>query len=215
MTTPANPSIDPANYDSLTGAFRFIFKKLLQSTDGMLPAQVVQYDRTENQVQVQPLIKMVDTNGQQIRRAQIASIPVFQIGGGGFLLNFNLKPGDLGWIKANDRDISLFQQFFTESPPNTYRIKNFADSVFFPHVMTGYTIDPEDAENAVLQSLDGTVKISFGTGIIKIAAPIVDIEATTANITATTVNIIAATNITGNLFVDGNIEATGTITPGV
>lgn len=214
----ANPSINPADLDSLTGAFRSVFAKLMQSIDTALPAQVIAYNRNEGRVQVRPLIAVVATTGEQKSRAQIASVPVLQIGGGGFYLNFNLSPGDLGWLLASDRDISLFLQSKKEAKPNTFRVKNFADSIFIPVVLGNYAIAEEDASNAVLQSENGTVKISFGNDKIKIAAPNVEIATESVAIETTTVNVVASTSVvcTTPIFaVDGDITASGDITPHV
>lgn len=164
------PSIDPANDGDFLGAMRHIMGKELQSMNGMLPAKVIAFDRTKNRVTVQPLIMLLTTSNTTVARASIASIPVYQIGGGGFILNFNLKAGDLGWIKANDRDISLFLQSYDISAPNTVRKFSFSDAVFYPDVMKDYTIAGEDAENAVLQNLDGSVKISLSQTGVKITA---------------------------------------------
>lgn len=194
ITPNSPPSINPTDQDSLTGAFRFIITKRLQAVNHKLPAKIISYDRATNRAQVQPLIAVITTNGQIISRPPIASVPVQQLGGGGYFLSFNLKPDDLGWIETNDRDISLFLQSYTESKPNTLRMFDFADSVFVPDVMTGYTIASEDAENCVLQSLDGTVKIALWPDRIKITVP----------------NQVL---IEGDLAVVGNITATGTITP--
>lgn len=199
-----NPSIDPANNGTLSGMMQFCVNKILSRVDGALPAKVVAYDRETNRAQVQPLIAMVTTDQTIISRAQIASVPVFQFGAGNFMLSFNLMPNDLGWIIANDRDISLFLKNYQESKPNTNRIHSFSDAFFLPDVMTNYTISPEDEQNAVLQSRDGTVKISLGIGKIKISAPIVEIDSVTTVVMTTPV-----------LAVNGNITATGSITPGV
>jgi Phage protein Gp138 N-terminal domain len=176
MISGNEPDIDPANNDTLAGTIQFAFFKLMQGVNGMLPAQVIAYDRVNNRVQVQLMIAVVTTSGAQVSRPQVASIPVLLLGGGNFFLSYNLNAGDLGWVIANDRDISLFLQNYSEAAPNTARVKNFADGLFVPSVMTNYIIASEDKENAVLQSIDGTVKISLGTGQIKVAAPIVIVE---------------------------------------
>lgn len=184
----ANPSVNPANNGSMVGMMQEVLSKFLQNTDDMLPATVIAYDRQSNMATVRPLIEMVTTEGERVARAQVASIPVFQIGGGNYILSFPINPGDLGWIKANDRDISLFVQGnYEQSAPNTARKHSFSDAVFFPHVMKGYTIDGEDAGNAVLQTLDGSIRIALWPDKVK---------------------------ITGNLLVDGNINATGDIIAG-
>ena len=191
----AAPSVDPANNDTMVGLMNECLKKFLQSVDGMLPAMVVAYDRATNRAQVQPLIQVIKTNGERVTRAQIASVPVFQIGAGGFVLNFPLKNGDIGWIKAADRDISLFLQAdYSLAQPQTARLHNFADSVFFPNVLKGYTISGEDEENAVLQNLDGTVRIAIWPDKVKVTAPTVVIDS-------------PETQMTGNLLVNGNISA--------
>lgn len=221
MTENANPSLqlDPAVNETLAGTFQFILNKFKQwDIDDMLPVRVIAYNAEESppSVQVQPLVMMVDTNDAQYSRAQIASIPVLQIGGGGFLIYFNIKPGDIGFMKANDRDLSIFFQSLNESKPGTNRSHSFSDAVFIPAVLSGYTIDPLDT-GMVLQSLDGTVKISLNEDAITILAPNIDIETETLELTATTeINITSPiVTLTGNLNVIGNITATGTITPGV
>lgn len=218
--TGAVPSRDPANDGTMLGTLRQVMKKMMQGVDDMLPAQVIAYDRQSNRATVKPLVKVVATNGQSVSRAQIASVPVFQIGGGGFLLNFNLKAGDLGWIKASDRDTSLFLQGYSEQQPNTNRMHSFEDGLFFPHVMTGYTIDGEDADNAVLQSLDGTVRVAIWPDRVKITAPRTVIESPIVEVEASdSVTVVSPVvtldtpdaRCTGNLTVDGNINTIGTV----
>lgn len=217
------PDIDPANNGSLAGTLQFCLQKFMQSMNGMLPARIIKYDRTSNRVQVQLLITLITTQGLQVSRPQIASIPVMLFGGGGYFLSFNLNPGDLGWVLANDRDISLFLQKYQEAPPNTYRINNFSDGVFIPDIMTGYTIAEEDSGNAVLQNLDGTIKISLQPDRIKLTASLVEITGNLQvdgeinglsgfNVSGGVGNTITAT---GDLRVIGNITASGNITPDV
>lgn len=188
----AQPSRNPANDGSLEGMLTEILPKFLQNVDDMLPAKVISYDREANRVRVQPLIQMLSTAGEVISRQPVASVPVFNIGGGGFVMSFNLQAGDLGWIKANDRDISLFLQNYEEQRPNTLRKHTFSDALFFPDVMRGYTIADEDAGNCVIQNLDGTVKISLGASSVKITAPACEVVSDSVSVSATSVNIDAS-----------------------
>lgn len=210
--TNAVPSRDPANEDSLAGAMRAVLQKYLQNVDDMLPARVIQYDRATNRVQVQPLVAVVTTAGQKVSRAQIASLPVLQLGGGGFVLSFPLKPGDLGWIKANDRDLSLFLSAYREAPPNTARLHSFSDALFVPDVMHGYAIAGEDADNVTLQKLDGSarvtvwsdrVKLTVGASTVTLQNGHLTLDAATVTINAPVCNIAGAVAITGSLSVDG------------
>jgi hypothetical protein len=173
--TNSQPSRNPANSSGdISGGMREIFAKFLQSSiDDMLPAKVIAYDRDTNRATIKPMIAMITTDGSNISRNQLASIPVLNFGGGGSLLSFNLLPGDLGWIKSSDRDIADFLKIYSESVPSTKRIHDFNNGVFIPDVMTGYTIDAEDKDNAVLQTLDGTVKVSLFPDKLKITAPLI------------------------------------------
>lgn len=164
----ANPSRDPANDGSLLGMARQILDKFLSQIDDMLPARVLSYDRTANRATVLPLIKLLTTDDRRIGRAQIASVPVMTFGGDNVVLSFNLKAGDLGWIKANDRDISIMLQGYKDSAPNTLRKHSFQDAVFIPDVMHGMTLNAEDEEHAVLQTLDGTVRVAIWPDRVKI-----------------------------------------------
>ena len=186
---PNIPSIDPADDGDLVGMIRAVFAKLMQGVDGMLPARVVAFNGNRNapRVTVQPMVAMVTTGGTKVSRAQVASVPVFQFGAGGFLLSFPIQAGDLGWIVANDRDISVFLQSYAESSPQTFRKQNFADAVFIPDMMRNYTIAGGDADAVVLQSTDGTVKVALHEDRIELAAPA--IELTSATLTHNGVNI--------------------------
>lgn len=149
---------------------RSILGKFLAGIDDMLPARVVSFDRDANRVTVVPLVKVLTTDDRLIGRAQVASLPVMRMGGGGMVLAFNLRPGDLGWIKANDRDISLITQSYRDEGPNTLRMHSFQDAVFVPDPMTGVAIDAEDSENAVLQTLDGSVRVAIWPDRLKCTA---------------------------------------------
>lgn len=198
-TTPhANPSRDPANDGTLLGMARQLLDKFLQGVDDMLPARVVSYDRTTNRAVVLPLVKLLTTDGRQVGRAQIASVPVMQFGGGGVALSFNLVAGNLGWIKANDRDISLILQAYSENAPNTLRKHSFQDAVFIPDVMHGLTVAGEDAGNAVLQTLDGSVKVAIWPDRVKLAAGALSVTVGPSNVA-----IVGDTTVTGTLGVTG------------
>lgn len=170
--TNAPPSKDPANVDDLTGAMQLVLTKFLQSIDNLLPARVLGYNRTTNLAQVQPLIQRITTVDEIVSRGQIAAVPVFQGGGGGFVRSDPIKSGDLGWILASDQDISIFKQTFKESAPNTVRKWSFSDAWLIPDtMMQAVVIAVEDADNSVWQTLSGAVKIALWENQIKQLAP--------------------------------------------
>ncbi len=174
------PSLNPASRGDFSGIVRFILTKWLQKTDDMLPAQVVSYDRATNRATIQPMISIVTTNNTLVQRGVLASIPVLQIGGGGFVISCPLKPGDLGWIKANDRDISLFLKFLQNSSPNTGRLHSFENAMFIPDTMfKNVVINEEDEGNLVIQTIDGTARVAIWPDKVKITAPTVEVVAPT------------------------------------
>ena len=161
-------SRDFAADGDMPGVLESVFKKLLQKTDGMLPAVVNSYDRRNNVATVKPLIMILGTEGATTPRPSYAKIPVLAHGGGGFYQQFPIKRGDFGWIEASDRDISLFIQTEREAKPNTLRLHKFSDARFIPDVFKKYTYDEADAENFVISSLAGDIKISVGPSGIKL-----------------------------------------------
>jgi len=165
------PSQNPADDESLSGVLRSTFQKMLQRVEGMLPAMIVSYDRECNMATVKPLIQVLSTSGAGTSRAVLTAIPVLSLGGGGFTINFPLKPGDKGWIEASDRDISLFKQAQSEAKPNTLRLHSFSDGRFIPDVFGQYQISGEDESALVIQSADGETKIVLSETEIRITSP--------------------------------------------
>ncbi len=182
MTTqPVIPSKNPADDATMGGTLRGVFRKQAMKLEGQLPAIVISYNRVSNIATVRPLIQQMRTDGVLIQRASIASVPVLALGGGGYCVNFPLKAGDLGWIEASDRDISLFMQSFQQSGPNTFRIHRFSDGRFVPDAFKQYTYDSaDDASSMVIQKYDGSVKIALDPATIRVIAPTVNIVASDA-----------------------------------
>lgn len=194
------PSIDPADGGSLEGLLRHALKKQAQNTDGMMPARVLGYDRKTNRVKIQPLAKVQGTDGQVLSRAPIASIPAYRFGTNGALMSFPIKEGDVGWVMAGDRDISLIEQSeYDEQPPNTNRMHSFSNGMFFPDSLKQWNIDDEDVDNTVIGNTDGSVKISFGSSELKITS------AQKVTIDAPETEIIGNVRIKGTLNVEGGI----------
>lgn len=211
------------NFGVMAGMMREVLNSFLMNVDDMLPAQVISYDRATNLAEVQPMIFVIKTNNQIQKRAPIASVPVLQIGGGNFMLNFNLNKGDLGFIKANDRDISLFMKSFTSSVPNTYRKHKFSDAIFIPAPMKGMTINSEDEANVVLSTTDGKQRVAIWPDRVKLTS---GSGPHPSSITITDGNIILDSALltikgdvigdgssgTGSFTFDGTIHATGDVT---
>lgn len=199
----SNPSRNQADNNTLVGALRLAFTKYIQNLNDTLPARVVSYDRTNNRAVVQPTISVINTDGTLIPRPEMVNIPVFSNGGGGFIINFPLQVGDLGWIKASDRDISLFLQSFDDAQPNTERLHSFEDAIFYPDVMHNYTINSEDNDRVVIQTLDGSQRVAIASDQVKITATTINLEADTINMDADDINMNTTNDI--NMIAVGDI----------
>lgn len=171
MAKAGPQSSNPSGQGNLAAAVSYAFKKYLQDTDNQLPAKVLSYSRSTNRARLQIMVPFVTTRNEVQQRAIVASVPVLQLGGGGFLLSFPIAPGDLGWIHACDRDISNFKNTFNSSSgPPTQRMHSFSDAMFVPDsMMQGVTL--ADNDGVCLQSTDGTLSIVLTGDEIKITSP--------------------------------------------
>ncbi|AWD92423.1 putative baseplate protein [Xanthomonas phage Carpasina] len=136
-------------------------------SDQMMPAEVVSFDRAKNLVTVKPLIMWVTVEGNHISRHSIIEVPALSLGAGKFHISFPISKGDLGWIIAADRDLTLFKQTLEEAAPATSRAHKFDDSMFITDVFRKYTISEEDSEAMVIQSVDGATRVSIRQDNIK------------------------------------------------
>lgn len=203
----APPSVDPANDDSMLGMANTILRKFLQRVDDCLPARVVSYDRDTNKAAVQPMVALLTTAGTQVARAQVSEVPVLLLGGGGHMLSFNLKPGDFGWLKACDRDISMFMQSWSAGPPNTLRMHTFEDALFIPDAMRDYTIEGEDDENVVLQTLDGKYRVAIWDDRVKVTGDNTSMTLKTGAVEIVSPLIVSIT--APNINLNGNVNSGG------
>lgn len=177
------PVYDDANEGSLQGVIAQAMQQFSMNLEVMLPATVIEYDRVTNFASVQPSISMIASGGTVVPRQPIASVKVMTFGGGGFVLSFPLPAGAKGWIKACDRDISLYLQTGSQTHPPTKRFHSFSDGVFIPD-FSSFTIAGEDTEHATLQKQDGTIRIALWADRIKITSPRVDVDSASINFTS-------------------------------
>lgn len=188
---------------SLFASLSFFQSQMHMSTDGMLPAKVISFDRESNTAEVQPIIHFMTLDGQQKERDPLTQINVLSIGGGGFHISFPLKAGDLGWIFASDRDLTEFKKELASGAPNNGRMKSFTSGLFIPEVFRQYTINAVDSDAMVIQSTDSEARISISKEVIRITHPtLVEID---------TPETVAKGNFTveGNALVKQNMSVLG------
>jgi Phage protein Gp138 N-terminal domain len=199
MTESTNPLLGNTSSDKqrLLGALLSALRSHELTSDQLLPAVIQSFDRVNNIAVVQPLVQWVDVDNNQYNRHQLVGINVLSLGGGGFNISFPLKQGDLGWILAADRDISLFKQSLQNAAPNTGRLHSFEDGWFVPDVLRNYSINSADSAAMVIQSVDSTTRISISEGSITITTPSA-VNLVSPNVT-TSGNLSAGSGVTGTL----------------
>jgi hypothetical protein len=187
-----------ADSGSLAAALRnFIDAYMRTDFEKVLPCRVESHDRDANRVEVQPLVMIGTETSEKVRRAKRVNLPVLRLGGGGYFISVPIKKGDLGWIVAADRDISLVLKSLDEDWPDTLRMHNFADAFFIPDTFKEWAIDGKNADALVIQSMDGDTCIALEDGRVEIDAAAVKIN--------------GDLEIAGSVKADGDIEAAGAV----
>lgn len=203
----ARTAVNPSDHESTPSALNKMLNDFLLNVDDCLPAIIVSYNRITNVATVKPLIPRITVDDVVVPRNTIVNVQVFSIGGGGFHLNFPLAQGDLGWIKAADRDLDAFKKALTAAAPATCRAHTFSDSVFFPDVMRNYVVSGEHSGDAVFQSVDGANRVAIGKSRIKVAVGGTYIELTGGKIKMVTGGLLdvvsADSNFSGNVTIVG------------
>ncbi|CAH6851430.1 hypothetical protein EDB29_1011099 [Vibrio crassostreae] len=180
-----------ANEDSLSGLLRNLKDNVLRGVENSLPAIVTEISGDRTRVSVKPLIKIIGRNNRLFERAEIHGLPLANFGAGGFFISFNVRVGDLGWIEACDRDISLFLQSYDEREPNTLRKHSFSDSKFVPDIMRNFVIDDEDSDCLVIQNRDSSVKLSMNDQRIKLKSPHLNIVSNSLEIESESITVVS------------------------
>lgn len=138
-----------------------ISQHMRDNVDDMLPATVVSYNAATNRAVVRPLSVMVDSAGRQIEREPIGDIPVYRYGGGGFVVTLPVQPGDFGWLKASDRDITHnLTATGTQARPQTGRTHSFSDGMFYPD--TAANVPGASGSEMSMRSVSGGSKLNVG-----------------------------------------------------
>lgn len=165
---------------NMPGVLDLAIREALLDNDDMLPARIVSWDGGANRAQVEILYMVTMTDGSVHQMEAPAEVPTFILGAGDLVLVWPLKPGDLGWIKATDRDISLFLQSYDVYHGDQPRIHCFEDGLFIPDAMKDFVM--ADKAAACLQTKDGTTSVAVKQGSIKLTVGDTILSVTTAGI---------------------------------
>lgn len=81
-------------------------------------------------VNVKPLVKIVDGQGNVSSHGTIFNIPVYRFAGGDGAIICDPAEDDVGWMAVADRDSSVVKNTGAESPPGSRRKFDLADGVY-------------------------------------------------------------------------------------
>jgi len=169
-----------------------------------MPCKIVSYDRVKHLATVKPLLNFKYANGPTIEYDVIPDVEILRMMAGGFLIDLPLNAGDTGWLIAVDRDSLDVKERSNNALPRSTLVNSYKSGYWIPDQWGSESklqISGVDANRLVIQSKDGTQKISVGASDIHITASVV-------NITAPTTNISGNVNIGGKLDVVGKIKET-------
>lgn len=162
-----------------------ISQHMRDNVDDMLPATVVSYNAATNRAVVKPLSVMVDSAGKQIEREPIGDIPVYRYGGGGFVVTLPVQPGDFGWLKASDRDITHnLTATGTQARPQTGRTHSFSDGMFYPD--TAANVPGASGSEMSMRSISGGSKLDIGSSNIGLDSSNIGLTSSNIGLTSST-----------------------------
>lgn len=170
---------------------RFIVQQALGRVRTLLLARVMAVGA--GTVDVQPLVSMVDSQGNATEHGTIYGCPYLEMRAGGSAIVAVPVVGDVGLIGACDRDSSAAQASLSTGPPPSAREFDLADAVYIMGIALG-------------AAPTTTVTIS-ATGIA-----IVDAAGNNISTTASGISITPASG--QPVTVHGDLHATGAVIAG-
>lgn len=202
--------------------FQTLRNRILEKICVTMPAQIISYDRDTHKAMIQPMLNY-NVRGHGAKVCTPFTVEILRLMAGGFLIDFPIVEGDTGWLIAVDRDCFQVKAISKPSLPTNPEVNTYTTGFWIPDQWGSEeklkipNIDEYDKDRLVIQTRDGTQKISIGNKDIRISATNVSVSATenatimttgSTNVVAQSVNINSPqVSTTGSLSV-GN-GATG------
>lgn len=209
--------MDPSNTSSQFNAIEFLIQQTLGRTRTMIIVQVKKVKNAEGGeatddveavgfVDVQPMVNMLDGNGNSTPHGIVNNMPYTRIQGGKNAVIMTPKVGDIGWAAIADRDISAVKKSKEVSNPGSLREFNLADGVYLGGILNGVP------ENFVQFTSDDKIKVKAKSDIsvesdtkIVLKAPDIALD---GNVSATdgTINVTSDISTTKKITSSDAIE---------
>lgn len=140
--------------------FQFVVQALLGRLHTLQLAIVTAVDESKEICSIKPLVMKIDGNNDAYERGTITNVPYFISQGGGNAVIIPPKVGDIGLAAFCERDISMVKRNKAEAPPDTRRMYDLNDALYFGGFLNG-------APTQYIQFLDSGINIK-STGDINI-----------------------------------------------
>lgn len=218
ITTPSR--IDYAALSDDASFYNALISKTLEKVKVSIPCRIEKYNRTTHLADLRVMFNWELLDGQILDGCVLKDITIRRIYAGGFIIDFPIQVGDMGWLIATDSDAYAAKANRIPSLPSSPFKNTYASGFWIPDLWGSeddlnnanpeemripLKIDSSDEGRLVIQNAKGTQRISLGQDDIKVFA-------TTATVTAGTVNINGPTNIDGNTSIKGTLSVTDLIT---
>lgn len=193
-----------------------------------LPARIVSvknYSRTQT-IDVTPSIARLKTSGQSVSNDDIIiyEVPVVSPAGGGALMSFPLKEGDLVWLNFSMRNLEDWQNSDGNADviPSDSRHYNMSDAIAFPCIYTSTTnlnpsannVELKFKDNHIVLTPDMVITITNGNSTINMdSSGEVLINNNSGSIKLESSGEITLTPAS-KVIVNGDLEATGDVKAG-
>jgi hypothetical protein len=135
--TSGSSQLEPTDFTSRWSVTAFIVKQAIAKIVTMMPVKVISVQGgagalgAAGTVSVQPLVSLLDGNGNASPHGVINGLPYFRMQGGTTAIIMDPAVGDVGYIHACMRDMSsVVASNGQVSTPGSYRTYDFSDSIY-------------------------------------------------------------------------------------
>ena len=184
------PSLDTTALEDPQGFFNSIIDRCAENVRVSIPCRIERYDRVNHIADLRVLFNWQMADGSIINGCVLKNITIRRLLAGGFLIDFPILEGDTGWLFACDRDAYDSKKESAPRLPTTPLVDSYGSGFWIPDQWGSDSklgISGVDDGRLVIQSKDGTQKISVGnqditiTGTVNINGTLNVSELITAN----------------------------------
>lgn len=117
---------------SLSGVMKTAFSELMKNVSTSVPGHVLGFDPDPQTAQIQIGVVSVDVNGKTFTPPPLIECPVYFPGGSQWMIEYQIDPGDEGWVLFSQRCIDAWMQTGGVAQNPIMRLHDESDGCFFP-----------------------------------------------------------------------------------